>query len=139
MPDTEHTEAQSALAPLLREGLVKSSVLWVGPSESETRAAWFAYVEPHVYLVTGGGEQELPPLTDHAVLILRAKDTRHRLLVLPAGVQRLSPQDDRWDSATAALAKARLNAPALPSQMPARWAESATVLALTPALEQARS
>lgn len=137
MPDTEDSPPDNPLEPLLRDGLVKSGVLWVGPTETETRPAWFAYVEPHVHLVTGPGEQELLPLEDEAVLILRAKDTRHRTLVVPARVERLTPEDDRWEPATTALAKARLNAPELPAAMPERWARSATVLALTPALEHA--
>lgn len=137
MPEAESAPADSPFAPLLQEGLTKSGVLWLGPSEHEAQAAWFAYVDPHVYVVTGPGEQPLPSLEHETVLVLRGKDALTRILVVPAGVERLSPDDERWESATAALAKGRLNAPLLPSELPAHWAAEATVFALTPALERA--
>lgn len=132
MPDDPSQTTETEVDARLREGLSKSGVLWLGPSETDARAAWFAYVAPHVYVVTGPGEQPLPELHDETVLVLRSRATRDRLLVLPAGVEVLHPTDERWEPATTALAAARLNAPVLPAQLPDRWAASATVYALTP-------
>lgn len=132
MSDSTPPALDPALAALIQQGLSKSGVMWLGPSPDEARAVWFAYLEPHAYVLTGEDEQPLPDLGTETTLVLRSKETRARLAVVPAEVERITPEDDRWTAATVALAKARLNANVLPSELPARWAQSASVFALTP-------
>ncbi|MFN8097467.1 MAG: hypothetical protein U0Q21_04160 [Dermatophilaceae bacterium] len=116
------------LSALLAEALAKSSVCWV-ESGGQTRAAWFAIQEGTVLLVTGPGEQRLPPLGDDARLLLRSKDSGGRLLEVAAAVRVLDPDDSAWEPAVSALAAERLNAT---DDLPTRWRESGTVYALRP-------
>ncbi|WP_018156721.1 hypothetical protein [Demetria terragena] len=136
MSDTD-VPFEAALAANLQRGLAKSGVLWLGPTEHEAVPVWFAHLDPYVYVLTGPGEQNVPHLGDEAVMVLRDKDTRSRILVAPVEVGRLAPSHERWTGATEALAKGRLNAAALPSDLPERWATGAVVFELLPLVEDA--
>lgn len=137
-PKSPADETPPPVGRLVHEALSKSSVLWVGATPDEAVAAWFAYHDEQVLLVTGPGEQPLPFLGDEASIVLRGKDSRARLAALPCAVRVLPVDDPAWPDAAAALAAERLNADVLPAELPQRWADTGvTVLALAPDLERA--
>jgi hypothetical protein len=119
----------SDIAAAIEEGAKKSDVLWL--TLDRPRLAWHAWHEGAIYLVTGGGEQQLPGLVglDTVQVILRSKDNGVRLADFEAEVrvvdQAAAPE------AIAALAKGRLNAPDS-EHLTDRWARESTVLRLTP-------
>jgi hypothetical protein len=116
--------------PLIEEGAKRSSVLWLG-LPAGWRLAWHVWHDGAIYVVTGGGEQELPGLTEAAEVevVLRSKDSGAELVRFPASVavvdQASAPE------AVAALAKERLNA-ADPAHLIEHWARHAAVVRLTP-------
>jgi hypothetical protein len=102
-----------ALAALAAEAATKSSVLWLTlPSLSSPRAVWHVWHADAIWLVGGGGEQPLPGLEREqtVAVTLRSKENSQRLLVAPATVEVVAPDDPRYAAATAALGAARLNA-----------------------------
>lgn len=117
------------------EALTKSGMLWVQTPE-RAWPVWHVYVDGTVYVMSGEGEQPLPPLPETVTLILRSKESRARLLTVAAVVRQVHPQDEGWDSAATALKAARLNAPGAPP-MEEQWATGVTVTALTPVLDEA--
>lgn len=125
---------------LVIEALTRSGLLWVRtppPTDAAEQAprdwpVWHVAVEGSAYVVTGPGEQPLPELPDTVMLVLRSKETRSRLLTVPASVRRVRPDDADWEPATTALKAARLNPDVRLERIVATWAVHATVLALTP-------
>jgi hypothetical protein len=128
-------EARTLAAPrvnvtaLLAEAAGKSDIMWVEVPGERTFPVWYAWVTDRFYVVSGEGEQLLPPLPEVVVLVLRSKDTGGRLLAVNATAHRLAPHTPSWDQAVAALAAERLNAT---DDVAARWAESGLVHALHP-------
>ncbi len=114
--------------------LSKSGMLWIRLPD-RTWPAWHVFVEGICYVVTGPGEQPLPDLPGDVELVVRAKDTRDRVASIPARARRLRPDAEAWDTATAALAKARLNA--TEGDVVQRWAQEGIVWALEPDLDAA--
>jgi len=94
------------------------------------RPAWHAWLDGTAYVVTGPGEQHLPALPADLAVTFKSKDTGGRLVTVPAHASVLTPDDESWEAATAALKASRLNSPA--GDTVARWAAEATVYALIP-------
>ncbi|MEV0149558.1 MULTISPECIES: hypothetical protein [unclassified Nonomuraea] len=113
----------------IEEGAKKSGILWLGLDRP--RLAWHAWHDGAVYLVTGGGEQDLPGLAglDRVRVTLRSKDNGARLVEFDAAVQVVDQQAE--PEAVAVLAKERLNARD-GAHLADRWARDSTVLRLTP-------
>ncbi|MEU5865725.1 MULTISPECIES: hypothetical protein [unclassified Nonomuraea] len=113
----------------IEEGAKKSGILWL--TLDRPRLAWHAWHDGAIYLVTGGGEQDLPGLgaLDRVRVTLRSKDNGARLVEFDAAVS-VVDQAAAAD-AVAVLAKERLNAPDS-EHLPERWARDSTVLRLTP-------
>ena len=114
---------------LLAEAAKKSDILWVDVPGERSFAVWHAWDTDRFYLVSGEGEQLLPPLPEVVTVILRSKDSGGRLITVNATAHLLAPRSESWDSAVAALAAERLNAT---DDVVARWAESGSVYALHP-------
>ena len=119
---------------LVAEAAAKSDLLWVRPEPGSTGRAWPAW---HVwtgdaaYVVSGPGEQPLPPLDGEVDLILRSKDTWARLVTVRAQATTVRPEEPAWAEVAGALKAKRLNAPE-PDTLLERWAASNTITRLTP-------
>lgn len=113
---------------VIEEGAKKSGVLWL--TLDRPRLAWHTLHDGAIYLVTGGGEQDLPGLAERSAVhvTLRSKDNGARLVEFDAPVtvvdQSAAPE------AVAALAKDRLNASDT-EHLTERWARESTVVRLT--------
>ncbi|MER7127728.1 hypothetical protein [Streptosporangium saharense] len=114
---------------VIEEGARKSGILWL--SLDRQRLAWHVWHDGAIYLVTGGGEQDLPRLAgaERVQVTLRSKDNGARLVVFEAAVEVVDQA--AFPEAVAALAKERLNAPDA-ANLTARWATDSTVVRLTP-------
>lgn len=128
-------EAQTLLAPtvnvtaLLGEAATKSDIMWIDVPGERSFPVWYAWVADRFYVVSGEGEQLVPPLPEVVHLILRSKDSGGRLLTVTATAHLLEPHTPSWESAATALAAERLNAT---DDVRTRWAESAAIHALHP-------
>jgi hypothetical protein len=122
-------------AALVEEAARKSSLLWLTlPELAQPRAAWHVWVDGAVAVVHEGDEQTLPGLRDLSTveISLRSKDKGSLLVRVPARVVALTPGEERFDAAVAALHAARQSAPDGEAQ-PARWAAMSLVTRLEPA------
>ncbi|GAB3443714.1 hypothetical protein GCM10027517_22360 [Phycicoccus ginsengisoli] len=117
------------ITALFAEAATKSGLLWVQPPDDRAWPFWHAWADDTVYAVSGPGEQTLPWLPSEVVLLLRSKDTGGRLLTVHATCEEVTPDDERWAAATAALVAARLNAT---DDLLDRWARECTVRAFKP-------
>jgi hypothetical protein len=121
----------AALA-LVAEGATKSGVIWVRPSASDRhRLAWHAWHDGAVLLVSGGGEQELPPLEGVVEVVVPSKDTGARLATVLTRAHTLAPGTQEWADAVAVLAAKRLN-DRDPAGQRDRWAREGAVVRLEP-------
>ncbi|WP_336208114.1 hypothetical protein [Nonomuraea sp. LPB2021202275-12-8] len=113
----------------IQEGAKKSGICWL--DLDRPRLAWHAWHDGAIYLVTGGEEQDLPGLgdLDTVRVTLRSKDNGARLAAFDAAVTVVDQSAE--PDAVATLAKERLNARDS-EHLTRRWAESSTVVRLTP-------
>ncbi|WP_239137735.1 hypothetical protein [Sphaerisporangium rufum] len=119
--------------PLIEEGAKRSGVLWIRLGGTD-RLAWHVWHDGAIYLVTGGGEQELPGLADagRVRVTLRSKDNGARLVSFDAAVEVLDHASPSAAGPVAALVKERLNASDA-ATLPARWAAAGvSVVRLAP-------
>jgi hypothetical protein len=130
VPDapTDERATEGSWRALLAETAAKSDILWVR-RDGERRAwpAWHVWHDDAVHMVSGGDEQELPPLDGRVEVLLRSKDTWQRLLTVQALASTVLPDDDRWLDAATALAAVRLNATVSPATLPDVWRTTATI------------
>ncbi len=120
---------------LLDEALKKSALVWLCLA-GRSHARWHAWLDGHIYLLTGPGEQPDPGLDEGQVtrVLVRSKDDGQHLITVDADTAQLGPADADWTSATTELAKLRLNLSDA-ANAPARWAsEEFAVYRLTPRL-----
>jgi hypothetical protein len=119
------------MTALVNEAGSKSSLLWVRPAPGRAWPAWYVWRDGSAYVVSGPGEQQLPPLAGPVDLILRSKDTWARLLTLRAEATTIAPDDPAWAELAGALKTERLNAPD-PNHLLDRWAAANTITRITP-------
>jgi hypothetical protein len=108
---------------LVDEAMKKAGLLWIGLAGSDQmRAYWHAWVDGKVYLLTGGAEQPDPGWSERSLVdvLVRSKDTGHRLVVFRASATLLLGTDSDWEAASTELAKKRLNL-SNAEGAPARW------------------
>ncbi|AKU17631.1 hypothetical protein [Luteipulveratus mongoliensis] len=130
---SDDASAGPPLDRLVTESLAKAGMLWIRTPE-RTWPAWHAFADGTVYVISGPEEQELPAqLPETVTLVLRAKDSRARLLTVPATTERITPDDDEWTAATTALKSGRLNSAVLQPDLVDHWAQrDVVVTALRP-------
>lgn len=120
---------------LLDESLKKSALVWL-VVDGRTHGRWHSWLDGHLYLLTGPGEQPDPGLLagSRTRILVRSKDDGRHLLTVDADTSVLQPTDADWATATADLAKLRLNL-SHPAEAAARWAApDFTIYRLTPRL-----
>jgi hypothetical protein len=133
--DTAPAADEVSQRAILDEALKKGALVWLQIGE-RSHARWHAWTQGQVYLLTGPGEQTDPGLAsvETSRIVVRSKDTQHRLIAFDAAVSRLSPSDPDWDIATAELARLRLNLSDA-EHAPQRWRTGGQVIfRLTPRL-----
>ncbi len=121
-------------AALLAEAATKSGLVWLRPA-GQTRSwpAWHVWLDGSVLVVGGAGEQQLPALRGPVDVLVRSKESGARLITVSTSASEVTPDDEGWDAAAAALAAGRLNAPVLPAALADRWRGTAVLTRLTPA------
>jgi hypothetical protein len=140
-PDDDPAARESRLhEALLQELMRKSSLCWVRLAGAEReRAVWHVWHEGAAYVVSGGSEQPLPGVesAEEAVVVVRTKDTRQRMLAWRAEVGGVAPDSAEYDAVVGELLGARLNLPDLPEARD-RWRRECRVTRLRPtgALEE---
>ena len=131
---------QSDALPELTPALVaelgkKTAVSWLryGAEAGPAHAAWHVWLDDALYVVSGGTEQPLPGIerATRVEVTMRSKENGGRLITWVADASRLTPVDELWEPATAALVAGRLNLPDLATAA-AGWAESSVVTRLAP-------
>ncbi|HHU10699.1 MAG TPA: hypothetical protein GXZ60_11900 [Intrasporangiaceae bacterium] len=118
-----------AVTPLLAEAAAKSDISWIEIPGDRAFAIWHTWAQDRFYVVSGQGEQLLPPLPEVVHVILRSKDTGGALLTVAATAHLLEPGSPSWDEAVAVLGPKRLNTT---DDYATRWADAGSVYALHP-------
>ena len=129
MSEPDDAPAAAGSAALLAEAAGKSGLVWLRPhGQQRAWPAWHVWSSGAVLVVSGPGEQELPPLDGPVDLVLRSKDTGGRLLTVTATASTLAPDDGAWPAAAEALAASRLNSAHSPAALVDHWRSSGAVV-----------
>jgi len=122
-----------AIAALLDEATKKSGLIWVRPAgeRQHSQPVWHLWQDGAAYVLTGGIEQQAPPLADRAYVTVRSKDKGSRLLTWVADVVVVEPGSEDWDAVVPNLLGKRLNLPD-GEAAPQRWARECVLYRLTP-------
>jgi hypothetical protein len=124
----------AAITALVEEAAKKSGLLWVRAAGAGHRAQpmWQVWNDGAIYVLTGGIEQPAPEgLADRALVVLRSKDKRSRLLTIEASVDVIAPDGDEWATVEPLLVAKRLNLPD-GEAAPQRWRRECVVYRLRP-------
>jgi hypothetical protein len=123
-----------AAAALIEEAAKKSDLLWLRAPEGHARSqpVWHVWQDGAVYVLSGGSEQPVPDgIGDRAIVTLRSKDKRSRLITFETDVTVVEPGSDTWDAVVPTLRAKRLNLTDA-EHAPDRWAAESTVWRLQP-------
>jgi len=117
---------------LIAELAKKTSVCWVRHG-GRAHPLWHVWVEDALCVVSGGTEQPFPDVADGELVevVMRSKDDGGRLLTWVGTASVVAPDDERWETVTAALVAARLNLPDV-STAADGWARTSTVRRIVP-------
>jgi hypothetical protein len=123
----------AAIAALVDEATKRAGLVWVRPAGEHRRAqpVWHLWHDGSAYVLTGGLEQELPPLADRAYVTVPSKDKGSRLVTWVADVAVVVPDSDEWIALVPQLLGKRLNLPD-GEAAPQRWARECVLYRLTP-------
>ena len=123
-----------AIATVIEEAAKKSDLVWLratGPQQ-RSQAVWHVWHEGAAYILSGGIEQPVPAgLGDTALLIVRSKDKRSRLVTVEARVSLVSPDSEEWAAVEPLLRAKRLNSPD-GDRAPGRWTRECTLYRIEP-------
>lgn len=147
MPDSDFDLA------LVVELAKKSSLVWIAfeqktheqkthenkAHENKAHAVWHEWVADAVCVVSGGTEQPLPGIEEHATVTLglRSKTTRQLVVEAVARVERVEPKSPLWEPVTDVLKASRLNLTDRDNAIE-RWADESLVVRLVPTGEVRR-
>ena len=98
---------QAFAGALIAELSKKTGVCWLTYGGA-THAAWHAWVDDALYVVSGGDEQPLPGIedVDRVEVTMRSKENGGRLLTWVAEASAVLPDHDLWEPATTTLVAA---------------------------------
>ncbi len=114
--------AEPELTGAIAAVAAKAALLWIRPEGADRSwPAWQVWHEQASWVVSGPGEQPLPPLRGRVRLVFRSKAAGARLLAVSAIAEPLDPSDPRWSAAAQALAAGRLNSAVKPAELPNFW------------------
>ncbi|MGB9377963.1 MAG: hypothetical protein WCB04_10680 [Mycobacteriales bacterium] len=120
---------------LIEEATKKSDLVWIATSGTvPVTAAWHVWHEGAAYVVTGPGEQPLPPdlgVYPTCEVIVRSASNWGRVITWEASVWRVTPGLEEWDEVVPVLLAKRLNPPD-GAAAAERWAQRCTVFRLLP-------
>lgn len=112
--------------PLVDEAGKKAAIAWLAG-----RAAWCAWFDDALYVVSGPGEQDLGELRSGVEVTLRG-DHGGRIVSWSAAVTRVEPGGEEWEKVAPQLAGKRLNASGGTDEVVARWTAECALYALRP-------
>lgn len=94
---------------MLDAALRKAGAVWIAPAGQRPRLVWAVWRGGALWLAVGGGEQQVPGLSDGVTceVTVRSPTTHSHLATVSAVAKLVDPDED----ATSALTAARLNAP----------------------------
>lgn len=117
--------------PLVHEATRRSGVVWVCVPGHRPKVVWHVWYGGADYVLHGGGEQEVPGLTEAATaeVSVRAKSNGAGIVTWPAQVTTVEPGSDQWAAVEPLLRKARLHAEPDPT---GRWRSASRLTRLTP-------
>ncbi len=119
-------------AALIAQVCTRSDVVWVRPvDEQRHNLVWHIWHDDAIAVITGEGEQFLPPLGEAVEVTARSKETGARVVTFLCRAMSLRPGTPEWDAAAQALSAARLNHSGTDEQLE-RWQSSATIWLLRP-------
>ena len=143
-------DARVATEETFKKALQKGEIMWltvpgsaVGPRrasgrklpQDHTQPVWFVWdrKSESVYLINGEGEQNVPGLAEQRVVELsaRAKDDRSLVARVPAEVEIVPLDDERWETIGRAALTARLNLPDGDAALE-RWKRDCSLVHLVP-------
>jgi hypothetical protein len=119
---------------LVAECCRASAMSWLrAEGVARPRLAWHVWHEGALYVVSGGHEQDLPPMPPGTAVsvTVRSKDNGARLVTWTATASRVEPGSPEWEAVVPVLHAKRLNPPDGEEQ-PARWARESIVTRLEP-------
>jgi hypothetical protein len=120
---------------LVDEAIKKAAVAWVAVGDGPALALWVLPVDGALAVVSGPGEQAVPGLAEASRATVRLRgDTGGLIVAWDAGVERLEPGTEDWDTVAPQLAGKRLNASGTANELVARWADTGcAIVRLRPA------
>jgi hypothetical protein len=101
-----------------------------GPRQSAI-GVWHVWHDTAAYVLSGGIEQSVPPLSECAYVTTRSKDRGQRVLTWVADVGIVQPGSAEWDAVVPLLLGKRLNLPD-GEKAPERWVRECTLYRLSP-------
>jgi hypothetical protein len=119
------------LDPLVAEACRKSGVVWLTVGGRPPRVAWHVWHAGADYVLTGGGEQDVPGLAETGTVevAVRAKSDGSLLVTWQATAEPVEPGSETWDELEPLLRKARLHAEPDPTS---RWRGRSRLTRLLP-------
>lgn len=136
-------DVRVAVEETFKQAIKKGTILWITvpsrpngrgrPAAPVTRPAWFVADGGKVFVLSGPTEQEFPGIAGVPQVTISARSKDHRSLVseVPAQVEVVPPDDDRYVKFVKKALTTRLNLPDGDAAAD-RWREKCVLLELTP-------
>ena len=133
----ESLTASGVLPDAAETALKKGSVVWLDIPQVDggtaTRPAWYVQQGQKLFVIKGGGEQELPNLENCDVVdvIVKSKDIKATIGIMKAGVRLVDPATDEFDRIATLGMGTRLNLRDGDAALE-RWRNTSLMVELTP-------
>jgi hypothetical protein len=122
----------AAVRSLVGDAVKKSGLVWIQPATGgRAFGVWHVWQDGHLYVLTGPGEQLLPPPDKRMIVITRSKDSGARVVSWVAATDTVAPGSPEWDAVLPSLLGGRLNLRDADTAGE-RWARECTVYRFAP-------